>query len=155
MPPEGVRPDYALHENQAWLAEAGRYIAAHPLQTLGRSLAKGLTFWNPHYGEQFLLLIGFVLGWVRLIRGRRRLHMSPALVWVLAAPFVMTLVHMAFFVQPRYMIPVLPMVCIVAGAGFCGWLKDGHKRRGRGPHYDGRSRAVNSSIDRSSPPVLD
>jgi hypothetical protein len=29
-----------------------------------------------------------------------------------------------FFFQPRYMIPVLPFVCVVAGAGVGGWRSD-------------------------------
>jgi 4-amino-4-deoxy-L-arabinose transferase-like glycosyltransferase len=56
IPPEGRRPDYRFYESGKWYREAARYMYAHPAQTLGRSVVKALMFWNPHYGDQVILL---------------------------------------------------------------------------------------------------
>jgi 4-amino-4-deoxy-L-arabinose transferase-like glycosyltransferase len=119
LPPEGVRPSHAFDDSGAWLREAAEHIAQHPGRTVVLALTKGLQFWNPHYGDQALVLVLFVAGWVRLRRSRQPI--SPGLLWVLGAPFVFMAVHMVFYVQVRYMIPALPMVTVVAGAGLCGW----------------------------------
>jgi 4-amino-4-deoxy-L-arabinose transferase-like glycosyltransferase len=122
LPPKDVRPPHAFYESGLWIREAAGYVAGHPAQTLGRSVLKGLKFWNPHYGDQFLVLLLFLMGWVRLLRTHRR--WDSRLLWIIAVPFVFTLVHAVFFVQVRYMIPALPMVSVVAGAGACGWRPD-------------------------------
>ena len=62
----------------------------------------------------------FVIGWGRFVRWKGK-GADAERTWVLLVPFVMMAVHMIFFVQPRYMIPVLPFVCVVAGAGAFGW----------------------------------
>jgi 4-amino-4-deoxy-L-arabinose transferase-like glycosyltransferase len=125
LPPVGVRPPHDVQESGEWIKEAVKYSVGEPGRTLRRVLVKGLRFWNPHYGDQALVLVLFVIGWARLIRSRRhadiRTPLTPAMVWILAAPFVFMLVHMVFYVQVRYMIPALPMVTVVAGAGLCGW----------------------------------
>lgn len=119
LPPEGVRPPHRVDDSAAWYREALSYIGDNPGKTAVRALHKGMRFWNPHYGDQFLVLTLFVIGWVRLIRSKRA--MSPGLMWILAVPLVFMLVQMAFYIQVRYMIPALPMVTVVAGAGLCGW----------------------------------
>jgi hypothetical protein len=119
LPPEGERPSYAFQESGRWIREAVGYAAGHPGQTLARTGVKALKFWNPHHGDQFLVLVLFLLGWVRLARAGR--IWDTRLIWVVGVPIVITLVHAVFFVQVRYMIPVLPMVCVVAAAGTCGW----------------------------------
>lgn len=121
MPPEDVRPGYALHESALWSKEALGYIAAHPLKSLGRSCDKAFQLWKPHYGDQAIVLIAYLAGWIRLLRWRHRPVTSPGVMWTLFAPFAMTIVHMVFFAQVRYMIPMLPFVCTVAGAGIAGW----------------------------------
>lgn len=121
LPPPDLRPSHPFHDSSAWIGEAFRYAADHPLATVARSARKVLKFWNPHYGDQFLVLLLFVSGWVGLLRSRPA--WSAGLLWVAAAPIVITLVHAVFFVQVRYMIPVLPMVVVVAGAGACGWRR--------------------------------
>lgn len=121
LPPDGARPGYALHEDNVWRKEALGYIAAHPLKSLWRSGDKALQLWRPHYGDQAIVLIAYLAGWIRLLRRRRRPVTSPVIMWVLFAPFAMTIVHMVFFAQVRYMIPMLPFVCAVAGAGIAGW----------------------------------
>jgi hypothetical protein len=122
LPPKGVRPDHFLTDSKAWTREALDYIRRHPARTMARMAVKAARFWNPHFGDQFLVVLLVVVGWLRLWRRRPRL--VPETAWVFAAPFVMMLVHMVFFVQPRYMIPVLPFVCVVAGAGVGGWRSD-------------------------------
>ncbi|MFQ5512645.1 MAG: ArnT family glycosyltransferase [Candidatus Krumholzibacteriia bacterium] len=120
MPTPEERPPYHLDDSASWRREALRYMAAHPGRTAGRAVVKALRFWNPHYGDQFLVALLFVAGWVRCVRWRGK-RADAERAWVLAAPFAMMAVHMIFFVQPRYMIPVLPFACIVAGAGVFGW----------------------------------
>jgi hypothetical protein len=122
LPPEDQRPDYEKTDNAAWAREALAYVGSHPGQTVSRAFKKAARFWNPHYGDQLIVVLLFVVGWVRLVRVRP--PRSPELMWVLAAPFVMTAVHMVFFVQVRYMIPVLPFVCVVAGAAVGGWQRE-------------------------------
>jgi len=122
LPAANLRPPYAFHESARWVGEAVGYAVDHPGQTLGRSFIKALKFWNPHYGDQILVLLLFLVGWIRLLRSRRR--WDSRLLWVAAVPIVITLVHAVFFVQVRYMIPVLPMVAVIAGAGACGWKPD-------------------------------
>jgi len=122
LPPDDVRPAHPLTDSGAWAREAFEYVRRHPVQTAARTLVKAARFWNPHFGDQFLVALLLVAGWVRFRRGRPRV--TPETAWVLAAPFAMMLVHMVFFFQPRYMIPVLPFVCVVAGAGVGGWRSD-------------------------------
>jgi 4-amino-4-deoxy-L-arabinose transferase-like glycosyltransferase len=124
MPPEDLLPDYERHDSGMWYREAFRYIAAHPLQTAGRMLKKGLVFWNPHYGDQAVLLFFLVLGLIRIKRGGGR-FLSTGVFPLLAIPVAFTAVHMVFFVQPRYFIPVLPYVSIIAGIGLGGFKPDG------------------------------
>ena len=131
MPPEDLRPDYERHDSAMWYREAFRYIAAHPLQTAGRMLKKGLVFWNPHYGDQAVLLLFLVVGLIRIKRGGMR-FLARGIFPLLAIPLTFTAVHMVFFVQPRYFIPVLPYVSIVAGIGLGGFSPRG--RGGRGEH---------------------
>lgn len=122
LPPDDVRPGHPLTDSGAWTREALEYVRRHPAQTAARTVVKAARFWNPHFGDQFLVALLLVSGWVRFWRSRPRV--APETAWVLAAPFAMMLVHMVFFVQPRYMIPVLPFVCVVAGAGVGGWRSD-------------------------------
>ena len=129
MPPEELRPDYERHDSAMWYREAFRYIAAHPLQTAGRMLKKGLVFWNPHYGDQAVLLLFLVVGLIRIKRGGMR-FLSRGIFPLLAIPLTFTAVHMVFFVQPRYFIPVLPYVSIVAGIGLGGFSPRGRGGRG-------------------------
>jgi hypothetical protein len=91
----------------------------HPGQTTLRSFAKAGKFWNPHYGDQGILLAAFIGGLVRIRRRGVRFR-SPALLWILGIPAVLTVVHMLFFVQPRYFIPALPSVAMIAGIGLGG-----------------------------------
>lgn len=120
MPRPEERPPHHLADSPSWRREALRYMAAHPAQTVGRAVVKALRFWNPHYGDQFLVALLFVIGWGRFVRWKGK-RADAERSWVLLVPFVMMAVHMIFFVQPRYMIPVLPFVCVVAGAGAFGW----------------------------------
>jgi 4-amino-4-deoxy-L-arabinose transferase-like glycosyltransferase len=119
LPPRSAMPDYPYYESRKWYAEAFRYMRAHPLQTAGRSVMKALRYWNPHYGDQGILLAAFIGGLVRIKRRRMGLR-SPDLLWVLGLPIVFTAVHMIFFVQPRYFVPILPSVAIIGGIGIGG-----------------------------------
>lgn len=120
FPPADLRPDHPVHDSGAWTTEALTYMISHPGQTLVRFLVKGFRFWNPHYGDQALALILFILGWVRFFRERPNTR-DPLLTYVLIAPLLLTLVHMIFYVQARYFLPVLPLASIVAAAGLWGW----------------------------------
>lgn len=121
LPPRSVRPDYAMQESKLWRDEALGYMVAHPLKSLWRSVYKAFRLWKPHYADQVIVLIAYIAGWIRLLRWRSRPVASPGLIWVLVAPLAMTIVHMIFFAQVRYLIPMLPFVCTVAGAGIAGW----------------------------------
>jgi hypothetical protein len=124
LPPADQRPPHALTDSDAWRREAIAYVLQHPFQTLARSIVKAFMFWKPHYGDQVLVLIPFLVGWWRWWRRRPR-PLSPAHAWILGAPLVATAVHMVFFVQVRYMIPVLPLVGVTAAAGIAGFTKTG------------------------------
>jgi hypothetical protein len=120
LPAPDLRPPYPFYDSRRWFGEALRYVAANPGQTAGRMLTKALRFWNPHFGDQFVVMLLFVIGWVRYVRWKGK-SFDARRTWVLLVPFALMAVHMVFFVQPRYMIPVLPFVCVVAGAGVFGW----------------------------------
>lgn len=119
LPPRDVLPAHKPYESGAWYREAFRYIRNHPGQTALRSLAKAGKFWNPHYGDQGILLAAFIAGLVRIRRSGARFR-SSAMLWILGVPAVLTAVHMLFFVQPRYFIPLLPSVAMIAGIGLGG-----------------------------------
>ena len=119
LPPAELRPPHAFHESAHWVSEAVGYVVDNPGRTFVRSVVKGLKFWNPHYGDQFLVLFLFLVGCIRLLRSRPA--WNSRLLWVAAVPLVIMTVHAVFFVQVRYMIPVLPMVAVIGGAGACGW----------------------------------
>ena len=120
FPPAEARPEHEVWESGKWLGEAIEYIRLHPWRTAGRSIVKGLVFWNPHYGDQVVILLAFVGGLVR-IRKRRIPRRGCGFFWLTALPFAFMLVHMAFFVQPRYMLPALPAVAVIAGIGLFGF----------------------------------
>ena len=119
MPEQGMRPEIPFSDHRAWTRQALAYMAEHPARTLVRMLLKAGSFWTPHYGDQYFLLLLFILGWIRFLRSRPPL--SPEIAWVLSAPFAMMLLHTLFFVQPRFVIPVLPFVCVVAATAIGGW----------------------------------
>jgi 4-amino-4-deoxy-L-arabinose transferase-like glycosyltransferase len=119
LPPASVLPDFRFYESGKWYGEAFRYMRAHPLQTAGRSITKALRYWNPHYGDQGIVLAAFIGGLVRIKRKRIALR-SPDFFWILMLPIAFTAVHMVFFVQPRYFVPILPSVAIIAGIGIGG-----------------------------------
>jgi 4-amino-4-deoxy-L-arabinose transferase-like glycosyltransferase len=129
MPPEGLRPDHEMHESGKWMRTALAYIIAHPLQTFGRSLKKGLLFWNPHYGDQFILLAAFIAGLIRITKNGGKLF-SHDLFWIVATPFAFMAVHMVFFVQPRYFLPAMPCVSVIAGIGIGGAGRFSRAKRG-------------------------
>ena len=127
LAPKEQRPNHALHDSRPWVREALDYMSTHRLQTLGRSVEKGLRYWNPHYGDQILLLLLFVIGWVRYLRARPR-TVNAEVLWILAVPFVLMALHMVFFVQVRFFLPAMPFVAIVAGAGLFGWRANAAER---------------------------
>jgi hypothetical protein len=120
VPSGGQLPDHALWESRAWARDALAYMAAHPGQTLIRSLAKGVSAWNPIYVDQFLLHAAFALGWIRFLRNRKSLFDARVL-WILSVPIAFTVLQMIFFHSARFMVPALPYIAIVAGAGLVGW----------------------------------
>lgn len=130
LPPPDARPPFALYDSAAWQREAYRYVVDHPVQTLARALEKALRFWTPHYGDQALVLVLVLAGWLRWWRGRPW-PLTASHLWILGVPFALTVVHMVFFVQVRYMIPVLPFACVVAGAGAAGWLRPAETTQSR------------------------
>jgi len=121
LPPEGSRPPYELHESAKWRREALRYMREHPGVTLRRTATKALLFWNPHFGDQALLIAAFALGLVRL--ALRRVLSSPPILWVWLLPFILMAVHMFFFVDPRYFVGTLPSVATIAGVGAAGFFR--------------------------------
>jgi len=53
---------------------------------------------------------------------------------VLAVPFAYMLAHVLFFVEPRFLIPMLPYLSIVAAAGILGWPAAGQPAADRSEH---------------------
>jgi len=121
LPPEDSRPPYELYESAKWRREAVSYMREHPEETLRRTATKALFFWNPHFGDQALLIAAFALGLVRL--ARRRILASPPILWVWFLPFILMAVHMFFFVDPRYFVGILPSVATIAGVGAAGLFR--------------------------------
>lgn len=119
LPPEEARPRYRNHESGKWYSEALRYMYRHPGRTITRSILKGLSFWNPHYGDQVIVLLAFIMGFIRMKRERIRIS-RYGILWIVLLPFSLMLVHMVFFVQPRYVLPVLPSLAVIGGIGLGG-----------------------------------
>ncbi len=119
LPPAETRPQYRNHESGKWFKEAIRYMYRRPGRTITRSILKGLAFWNPHYGDQVVVLCAFIAGLIRMKRGRIRFSRYDIL-WIVLLPFSLMLVHMVFFVQPRYILPVLPSLAVIGGIGLGG-----------------------------------
>lgn len=124
LPPEEARPHHENHESGKWLSEALRYMYRHPSRTFKMSIVKGLVFWNPHYGDQVIVLLAFIAGLIRMKRGRVRFS-RYGILWVVLLPFSLMLVHMIFFVQPRYILPVLSSLAVIGGIGLGGIGPDG------------------------------
>lgn len=109
---------------------ARRHIADHPGDTLRLALRKAVAFWEPptHSGEhqeggterlvRMLWLVQYVLfcalALLSLVEVRR--HGRAILVLLLMAA-AYTGVHMIFYVIYRYRVPIMPVVCILAGLG--------------------------------------
>jgi hypothetical protein len=55
------------------------------------------------------------------MKKKRMRLISPDMLWILMLPVLFTAVHMIFYVQPRYFLPVLPSVSIIAGIGLGGF----------------------------------
>jgi 4-amino-4-deoxy-L-arabinose transferase-like glycosyltransferase len=119
LPPPEARPQHKNHESGKWFSEALRYMYRYPVRTLKRSMIKGLAFWNPHYGDQVIVLLAFIAGLIRMKRGRVRFS-QYGILWIVLLPFSLMLVHMIFFVQPRYILPVLPSLAVIGGIGLGG-----------------------------------
>ena len=112
-------PQAPRYESRVYTRASLDYIKSHPLQTAWRVFAKLFKFWNPHYGDQVLIYLLFWVAFIRLVKSRRPLN--PGVLWLVSMPFMFMLIHAAFYVQVRYVIPALPCIAVVAGAGLAGW----------------------------------
>jgi 4-amino-4-deoxy-L-arabinose transferase-like glycosyltransferase len=124
MPPKGRYPEHVFHDSAFWYRQAFGYLRSHPTETLLLSLSKALKLWRPHYGDQAIVLGAFLAGLVRFFRWQGRPRRAAGLAFVLLAPLVVTVFHMVYFAEIRYLIPVLPFICLVGGAGVAGWCPE-------------------------------
>lgn len=132
---EQIMNGRAAHEVEgAFLRAALQNVRDHPVRILGRVAKANFWFWVETPGAIQMIagrrivrwtlfafhqiqLIAFVAGVIAAVRWGR----SPATALALAcvAYFVLSLAVM--FPVPRYYIPVLPMVDVVAATGVIGW----------------------------------
>jgi hypothetical protein len=124
----GGRP---LHDGAHFTMLAVDYILENPGTTALRMMKKAAMFFNPHYGDQFPLMILFAVALVRFIRMPGIRKDSEGL-WFVAMPFVIMAVHTVFHAEFRYILPVWPALAWVGGHAFTGWktpldLNDHHE----------------------------
>jgi len=119
LPDKEIRPDYQFHESSLWMKEALNYILENPGTTLKRMGQKILLFFNPHYGDQIILTILFVIGLVKFYQYRKRLNIPDY--WILSLPFIFWGVHIVFFYAPRFIIPIWPIMALIAASSMRKW----------------------------------
>jgi hypothetical protein len=102
------------------------FIKANPGLTLKRTLAKAAVFWNPHYGDQFVMIILFFAGVFRFFRRRPpREWMRDAVgLWIIGVPLAFMTIHSVFHTEFRYILPVWPYLGLVAAHGLAGWRRE-------------------------------
>ncbi len=118
-PPPEIMPQAPRYESDVYMKASLDYIKAHPGTTAWRVLARLFKFWNPHYADQVLIYVLFFVGLVRVVR--KKTPYDAGTVWLLSMPFLFMLIHAAFYVQVRYVIPALPCIAVAAAAGLFGW----------------------------------
>ncbi|WP_270936644.1 glycosyltransferase family 39 protein [Falsiroseomonas oryzae] len=126
-----LREELGERGSSQYLGElAKQHILDNPGETIALSLRKALAFWEPptHSGkyeetrvEQFVRLIWLVqyLGIALLcvaafLRLRQDWRGIGAILLMVAG---YTAVHMLFYVVYRYRLPIMPMLCVLAGLG--------------------------------------
>lgn len=109
---------------------ARRHISANPEETFRLALRKAVAFWEPplHSGkyeegnkERFvrtLWLVQYLLYCLLALLSLTALKRhGRAIVMMLLMAAAYTGVHMIFYVVYRYRVPIMPVVCILAGLG--------------------------------------
>jgi hypothetical protein len=113
-------PDAPFHESSVWTRAALEYMRSNPAQTLERMAIRSARFFNPHYGDQFPLILLFLYA---LYRGFRsgRIFARAGFRMMVCIPFVFLLVHTIFHYEFRYILPVWPAMAWISVVGLAGW----------------------------------
>jgi len=119
-PPAHVMPPVPKYESRVYVEASLDYIKSHPFEAAKRWFIRLFKFWNPHYGDQAPTFLLFWIAVIRLVRNRGT-PIDPGVLWLVSMPFMFMFIHAAFYVQVRYVLPALPCIAVVAGAGLAGW----------------------------------
>lgn len=133
--PEAIRlPEY--QRDQFWRRQAWDFARAHPGRVLELAMIKFARFWSPWPNESRFrtpLVVAWTTSMSLAIYGlavlgslsfRRQLPLLAAL-WMPAVYFCV--LHLVFVSSVRYRVPVMPLLCLLAGVGLASWL-EGRRR---------------------------
>lgn len=113
---------HAAYESSYFTGLAFEYMAKHPYVTALRAAKKAALFFNPHYGDQFPLIVLFFVAFVRFFRKSSWWRDTQGL-WFVTVPFAFMAVHSVFHYEFRYLVPVWPMLAWTGAHAFTGWSK--------------------------------
>jgi len=111
---------YPLHDGAHFTRLALAYMLENPGITILRMLKKAGLFFNPHYADQFPMMLLFAVALVRFFRKKRWLFDMEGL-WFITMPFVFMTIHSVFHYEFRYILPVWPALAWVGAHAFTGW----------------------------------
>ena len=111
---------YPLHDGPHFTRLALAYMLDNPGITALRMLKKAALFFNPHYGDQFPMMLLFAVALVRFFRKKGWRYDTEGL-WFITMPFVFMTIHSVFHYEFRYILPVWPVLAWVGAHAFTGW----------------------------------
>jgi hypothetical protein len=108
-------------EQKKWYSLAKSYIKDNPGTTLNRMFKRFIRFFNPHYVDQILVIILFVFSLRYLWRIR---YNSFIINYSLVTIFSFALLHAIYLQSYRYVLPVWPLLSLLASGVFVRWRQN-------------------------------